>query len=70
MEVVPLLSCFVLNVSHVLQVEEVNQNFYEYLAIPSDATTSEVKKAYRRLSLVLHPDRNDADDAELKFRCV
>ena len=49
-------------------MEEVNQNFYEYLAIPSDATTSEVKRAYRRLSLVLHPDRNDADDAELKFR--
>lgn len=45
-----------------------NQNFYEYLDISSEATTSEVKKAYRRLSLVLHPDRNSAPDADLKFR--
>jgi DnaJ family protein C protein 1 len=50
------------------QVEEINQNFYEYLGISKDASTSEVRKAYRRLSLVLHPDKNKADDAELKFR--
>ena len=50
------------------QVEEINQNFYTYMAIPNDASTSDVRKAYRRLSLVLHPDRNSADDADEKFR--
>ncbi|KAK7019716.1 DnaJ subfamily C member 1 [Halocaridina rubra] len=49
-------------------VEEINQNFYEVMGIAQDATTSEVKKAYRRLSLQLHPDKNDAEDAEVKFR--
>ncbi|ROT68300.1 putative dnaJ-like subfamily C member 1-like [Penaeus vannamei] len=49
-------------------VEEVGENFYEVLGISQDATTSEVKKAYRRLSLQLHPDKNDAPDADVKFR--
>lgn len=49
-------------------VEEINQNFYEVMGIAQDATLQEIKKAYRRLSLQLHPDKNDADDAEVKFR--
>lgn len=49
-------------------VEEVNQNFYEFLGITQEATSSEIKRAYRQLSLVLHPDKNDAEDAEIKFR--
>ncbi len=53
---------------YMFQVEEINQNFYEYMGIPNDASTSDVRKAYRRLSLVLHPDRNSAEDASEKFR--
>ena len=49
-------------------VEEVNQNFYEYLGLTQEASTSEIRKSYRKLSLVLHPDKNDAEDAEIKFR--
>ena len=49
-------------------VEEVNQNFYTYLELTENASTNEIRKAYRRLSLVLHPDKNDAPDAGLKFR--
>ena len=49
-------------------VEEVNQNFYEYLDLTQEASTNDIRKAYRRLSLVLHPDKNDAPDAGLKFR--
>jgi len=52
-------------------VEEVNEskmNFYEYMELTQEATTSEIRKAYRKLSLVLHPDKNDAEDAQIKFR--
>ncbi|KAK9296796.1 hypothetical protein QLX08_009316 [Tetragonisca angustula] len=49
-------------------VEEVNQNFYEVLGVPQSANASEIKKAFRRLSLQLHPDKNPAEDAEQQFR--
>lgn len=49
-------------------VEEVNQNFYELMGIPQNANSSDIKKAFRRLSLQLHPDKNSAEDAEIKFR--
>ncbi|XP_011865222.1 PREDICTED: dnaJ homolog subfamily C member 1-like [Vollenhovia emeryi] len=49
-------------------VEEVNQNFYDVLGVTQSANASEIKKAFRRLSLQLHPDKNPAEDAELQFR--
>ncbi|KAK2589309.1 hypothetical protein KPH14_007860 [Odynerus spinipes] len=49
-------------------VEEVNQNFYDLLGVTQVANASEIKKAFRRLSLQLHPDKNAAEDAEEQFR--
>lgn len=49
-------------------VELVNQNFYDLMGIKQDASLSEIKRAFRGLSIVLHPDKNDADDANEKFR--
>lgn len=33
-----------------------------------DANSSSIRQAFRRMSLVLHPDKNDAPDAEARFR--
>lgn len=45
----------------------VENNFYDVLRIERTATTKEVKKAYRGLSKTLHPDVNDAVDAQERF---
>lgn len=42
-------------------------NYYEILGIRSDAKKDEIKKAYRRLALEFHPDKNKSADAHEKF---
>ncbi|KAJ8383296.1 hypothetical protein AAFF_G00222320 [Aldrovandia affinis] len=49
-------------------VEEIPQNFYEFLSVEQDASSVDIRKAYRRLSLTLHPDKNKDENAETQFR--
>ncbi|KAK5920240.1 hypothetical protein CgunFtcFv8_024075 [Champsocephalus gunnari] len=49
-------------------VEEIQINFYTFLSVEQDASPVEIKKAYRRLSLILHPDKNKDENAETQFR--
>ncbi|KAL4809016.1 hypothetical protein BDV18DRAFT_133749 [Aspergillus unguis] len=44
--------------------------FYEILSLEKTATESEVKKAYRKLSLVTHPDKNGYEGADEAFKMV
>ncbi|XP_020775692.1 dnaJ homolog subfamily B member 9-like [Boleophthalmus pectinirostris] len=56
---------------HILLVSEfiwAKKDYYDILGVPKDATERQIKKAFHKLALKYHPDRNKGPDAEAKFR--
>jgi len=47
-----------------------DKSYYEILEIPKTASETEIKKAYRTLSLKYHPDRNKSPDAQSTFQKI
>jgi molecular chaperone DnaJ len=46
----------------------VKRDYYEVLEVGKDADERAIKKAYRRLAMQFHPDRNPGPEAEEKFK--
>uniref|UniRef100_A0A0D9V1Z3 J domain-containing protein n=1 Tax=Leersia perrieri TaxID=77586 RepID=A0A0D9V1Z3_9ORYZ len=54
----------------VRQVKKNTRDYYQILGLEKECTVEDVRKAYRKLSLKVHPDKNKAPGAEDAFKAV
>ncbi|KAK9834652.1 hypothetical protein WJX74_006707 [Apatococcus lobatus] len=47
-----------------------HKNHYDVLGLQTDASDEDIKRAYRKLALKLHPDKNKAHKADEAFKAV
>ena len=47
-----------------------NNDYYTSLGVSKTASADEIKRAYRKLALQYHPDRNKSKEADVKFKEV
>ncbi|XP_069019334.1 dnaJ homolog subfamily B member 9a isoform X2 [Embiotoca jacksoni] len=44
------------------------KDYYDVLGVPKGATERQIKKAFHKLAMKHHPDKNKSPDAEVRFR--
>ncbi|WOL10327.1 hypothetical protein Cni_G19082 [Canna indica] len=57
---------------HVKQIREIKmtKDYYAILGVEKNSSIEQIRKAYRKLSLKVHPDKNKAPGAEEAFKSV
>ncbi|KAG5841168.1 dnaJ homolog subfamily B member 5 isoform X1 [Anguilla rostrata] len=53
---------------HCLSITAMGKDYYKILGIQSGSNEDEIKKAYRKMALKFHPDKNKDPNAEEKFK--
>lgn len=61
-----ILLCLCVQVKNIRKTKD----FYDILGVPKSATDDDIKRAYRKLALKLHPDKNQAKGADEAFKGV
>lgn len=46
------------------------KNYYDILQVPKDVSEEDLKRAYKKLALLTHPDKNKTENAEEAFKAV
>ena len=50
--------------------DQASSDYYQLLGVPKDATEKEIKKAFRKLAVQYHPDKNPDPEARVKFEKI
>ncbi|XP_069045470.1 dnaJ homolog subfamily B member 9 isoform X1 [Lepisosteus oculatus] len=61
-----IVLCQVLSVD----LTDAKRDYYEVLDVPRTATDRQIKKAFHKLAMKYHPDKNKSPEAEVNFRAI
>ena len=65
-----ILGVLVIIISSTYCTDQKSPDYYEILGVPKDAGEKEIKKAFRKLAIQYHPDKNTEPDAREKFEKI
>lgn len=56
-----IFTTYILLILHLFTIILCGEDFYKILQVPRDATEQQIKKSFRNLSKIYHPDKNNGD---------